>query len=66
MEEHLVPSIEIGECTLCQGCTEAYPEVFHETEQGYVEILYQKEYPVEQIDEAIKYCPADCISWEKT
>jgi ferredoxin len=33
---------------------------------GYIEIAELSPYPEEGVEEAIKYCPADCISWESS
>jgi ferredoxin len=59
-----IPVVDIGSCTLCMGCVEVCPEVFHENDAGYIEVVEMEIYPQEAIDEAIKYCPEDCISWE--
>lgn len=31
---------------------------------GYIELADLPSYPEECVEEAIKYCPAACISWE--
>jgi ferredoxin len=59
------PVVDIGSCTLCMGCVEVCPEVFRLTSAGYVEVADLEDYPREAVDEAIKYCPADCIQWEE-
>ena len=59
------PVVDIGECTLCMGCVELCPEVFHLNETtGYIEVADLEEYPREAVNEAIKYCPQHCIAWE--
>ena len=58
------PVIELGDCVLCGICVEICPEVFSLNEVGYVEIIGFSDYPEAQIDDAIKNCPSDCISWE--
>jgi len=61
-----VPVIDLGECTYCDGCIEVCPTVFRKNEAaGYMEVIDLAVYPVEEVDEAIKNCPADCISWEE-
>ena len=57
------PDIDIGACTLCQGCVELCPEIFLYNDAGYIEIADLDNYPEEDVDEAIKFCPEDCIAW---
>ncbi len=60
------PVVDIGRCTLCGGCIEVAPDVFRFSESfGYVEVVESEEYLQEDIDEAIKICPTDCIEWEE-
>jgi ferredoxin len=58
-----VPDIDIGACTLCMGCVESCPEVFRYNDAGYIEIVELHEYPEKEVDDAIMFCPEDCISW---
>lgn len=60
-----VPVVDIGVCSLCMGCVAVCPEVFHENDTGYIEVIEMDCYPEAAVDEAIKYCPEDCISWEE-
>lgn len=61
---HLIPSVDIGLCTLCEGCIEIAPNVFRfNRDMGYIEVIELAEYTRNDIDEAIKNCPEDCISW---
>jgi len=60
------PVVDIGRCTLCEGCIEVAPDVFRFSESfGYIEVVEYEEYIQEDIDEAIKICPTDCIEWEE-
>lgn len=60
------PVIDIGRCTLCEGCLEVAPTVFRLIKSfGYIEVIESDEYPEKEVDEAIKICPADCIEWEE-
>lgn len=59
-----VPVVDIGICTLCMGCVEVCPEVFQLNDAGYIQVIEMTAYPEATVDEAIKYCPVDCISWE--
>lgn len=60
-----MPVVDIVACTLCMGCVEVCPQVFRLNEDlGYIEVVEMAAYPETQVDEAIKYCPEDCITWE--
>lgn len=61
-----MPVVDIGACTLCMGCVEVCPEVFQLNDAGYIQVVEMAVYPVDKVDEAIKYCPEDCISWESS
>jgi len=59
------PSIDLGRCTECKGCIEIAPTVFcYNPSTGMMEVIEQEEYPEDLVNEAIKNCPEDCISWE--
>ena len=58
------PVVDIGECTRCEGCIECCPTVFLLTDAGYIAVAELDEYPEQDVAEAIKYCPEDCIFWE--
>lgn len=60
------PAADIGVCTVCMGCVELCPDVFRLNEDtGYIEVIDLPEYPHRCVEEAIKYCPQDCILWEE-
>ncbi|KPK23851.1 MAG: ferredoxin [Desulfobacterales bacterium SG8_35_2] len=59
------PDIDIGACTLCMGCVEVCSDVFRYNDAGYIEIVELDRYPENDVDEAIKFCPEDCISWNE-
>ncbi len=59
-----VPAVDIGLCTMCMGCVEVAPEVFAVSDSGFIQVLELETYPREKVNEAIKYCPEDAISWE--
>jgi ferredoxin len=60
-----IPSVDIGACTLCEGCIEVCPSVFFINDMGHIEVIELAEYPEALIEEAMKYCPEDCITWEE-
>ena len=60
-----IPLLDIGTCTLCMGCVAVCPEVFRENDAGYIEVIELDTYPEACVNEGIKYCPEDCISWEE-
>jgi len=59
-----IPVVELSDCNLCGICEEVCPTVFHVSDLGYVQISELVEYPEEEVDDAIRDCPADCIFWE--
>lgn len=59
------PSIDLGTCSKCGACLEVAPEVFVWSESGgYIEVCDLEYYDQELVDEAIKWCPENCIYWE--
>jgi len=61
-----VPAIDLARCVDCEGCMELCPEVFARNDAGFIEVKELDAYPVDAVEEAMKYCPADCITWEGT
>ena len=59
------PTIDLSECNGCGACVDFCPEVFRFNEAGFVEVIDLSEYPQGDVDEAIMYCPEDCIYWEE-
>jgi ferredoxin len=60
-----VPVIDLSRCSVCQGCVEVCPSVFRLNDAGYIEVVELSSYPGMEVNEAIKYCPEDCIYWEE-
>jgi ferredoxin len=59
------PSIDLGRCTECKGCIEIAPGIFsYNPSTGMMEVIECDEYPEDLVNEAIKNCPEDCITWE--
>jgi len=59
------PTVELSDCILCEICTEVSPSVFRMNDAGYIEVADLQSYPEAEVNDAIKNCPADCISWEE-
>ncbi len=59
------PVIELSDCILCEICTDYCSSVFRMNDAGFVEVIELDEYPEEDVDEVIKSCREDCISWEE-
>lgn len=60
-----VPSLDVGECSGCESCLEVCPQVFRRNLQtGLIEVMDVEDYSEEEVLEAIKLCPADCIHLE--
>ena len=61
-----IPCIDMGRCSECEGCLSVCPAVFHfNAATDMIEVIDMAIYPEECVDEAIKNCPADCITWEE-
>lgn len=61
-----VPTLDLGCCTRCDGCLSVCPEVFRFNEAtSMIEVVDLESYPQACVDEAIKDCPEDCITWEE-
>ncbi len=59
------PAIDISECNDCEGCTEAYPDIFiYNNDLGFIEVVIEG-FNVDDVNEAIKNCPTNAISWEE-
>lgn len=58
------PEIELSDCILCGVCVEVCPTVFSINDAGYVQVADLTDFPTEEVDEAIKNCPTDCIAWK--
>ena len=55
----------MGGCTLCMSCVEVCPMVFGLNDAGYITVADLQVFPQDCVQEAIKYCPEDVISWEE-
>lgn len=58
------PVVELSECIRCDVCVGVCPAAFRMNDAGYVEVIDLSAYPEDEVNEAIKNCPADCIHWE--
>ena len=58
------PCIDLNECNLCESCIAVCPAVFFINGAGMIEMVEMDRYPEADVNEAIKYCPEDCIFWE--
>lgn len=62
-----VPVIDIDACIACGNCEAVCPDVFRLNEDlGHSEVINPLGAPVEQIQDAIDQCPAQCISWQES
>lgn len=59
------PGLDLAACTLCMGCVAVCPEVFSLNDAGFITVTEMDVYPEACVNEAIKYCPEDVISWEE-
>ncbi len=58
------PVVDLGCCILCEICIEIAPHAFQINDADFVETLLLDDYSDEEIHEAIKNCPKNCIFWE--
>lgn len=58
------PVIDLESCILCEICVEVAPHAFEISDSGFIQVLPLDDYQDENIHEAVKNCPKDCISWE--
>jgi len=66
MKMSKAPSVDLSLCIKCGVCTECCPAVFLFNSVGYIEVAELSDYTGLGVSEAVKNCPADCISWEET
>lgn len=59
------PAVELSECILCGVCQAVCPSVFKMNTTGYIEVAELSCFPEQEVDEAIKNCPTNCIYWEE-
>ncbi len=59
-----IPVVDLSCCILCEICIELAPHAFAMNNADFVEVLALDDYSDENILEAIKNCPKDCITWE--
>ncbi|CCK82231.1 ferredoxin [Desulfobacula toluolica] len=59
-----IPILDISCCILCEVCVDVAPHAFKINDAGFVELLELDDYSDEDINEAVKNCPKDCICWE--
>ena len=57
------PEVDLSDCSICGICVDLCPTICQINEAGYVEVIHSDDYIEEDVDEAIKNCPGDCISW---
>ena len=60
------PTIDLSTCIRCEVCVEVCPSVFKINDAGWIEVVDLDDYPEYEVNEAIKNCPKDCISWEES
>lgn len=59
------PVVDLSDCTLCGVCVAVCPNVFSLSDAGFILVSELEAYPVAEVEDAIRNCPADCIRWEE-
>ncbi len=59
------PLIDLSDCVRCEVCVDVSPSVFYVNEAGTISVAERDEYPGEEVAEAIRSCPKDCIYLEE-
>lgn len=60
------PIIELSDCIRCEVCVAVSSTVFKLNDAGFIEVRELPSYPQNEVDEAIKNCPANCIFWDQS
>lgn len=60
------PEVDLSECSMCGICVDLCPMTFQINDAGYVEVIHSDDYMEEDVNEAIKNCRGDCISWKES
>ena len=59
------PGIDRSSCSDCESCLSLGPSIFiRNKETGVIEVAELDDYPEEEIQEAVNYCPENCIALE--
>lgn len=59
-----IPVIDTALCSKCEGCLSVCPMVFRlNPVMDVIEVIDIDHYPDDCVNEAIKICPQDCITW---
>jgi len=59
-----IPVVDLSCCILCEICVDLAPHAFAINDADFVDVLPLEDYSDQDIHEAIKNCPKDCIIWE--
>ncbi len=60
------PVVDLHRCRMCMACVEICPDVFRCVDNVYIDIVEDhNNWSEDLINEAISYCPEDCIHWEE-
>ena len=59
------PAIDLSDCTRCGVCFDTSGTIFEMSDAGFIQVVERADYPEDEVNEAIKYCPEDCIYWEE-
>jgi ferredoxin len=60
------PDVDLSLCSMCGICVDLCPMTFKINDAGYIEVIHPCGDPEEDINEAIRDCRSDCISWKES
>ena len=61
-----MPAVDSWLCSKCEGCVSVCPSVFYvDPVSGDIGVEELDHYPAEEVFEAMRDCPKDCISSEE-
>ena len=59
------PGIALADCIVCEIFVELATKAFTISDSGFAQARELDDYGDENIHEAVKNCPKDCITWEE-
>ena len=58
--------VDLSRCSMCGICVDLCPMTFKINDAGYIEVIHPHGESEADINEAIRNCRSDCISWKES